>query len=104
MGWDLKQEGLNADGNSTAWEHDGGLCCVHILGDFGSGTAVLQSSPDDGTTYTAVIKNSGTDASWTSAGVVSVNLPRETMVRVNLSGSTSPDLDIYYQRHSVGDP
>lgn len=99
---------LTADGNApddNGVEHHGGPLCLAVQGNFGSGTTVLQASLDGGTTWgTATDMITGdtlTEAVGTTnvvyAGVL--NLPR-CKVRVNLSGATSPDLDIRATREN----
>lgn len=82
---------LSADGNSETFRADGSYdTVVFLIGDFGGGTAKIQASPDNGTTFVDLA-----NSSFTAAGVKNIILPRETILRVNLAGATSPDLDIH---------
>jgi hypothetical protein len=81
-------DGVTADGNSTALDWPGGVGQMVVSGTFGSGTVVLQVSPDDGTTWVTV----GGDSTVTAAAVVNFDL-NSCDIRLNLSGSSGADLD-----------
>lgn len=97
MAWTTVVEGLDADGNSASWEHPGGMASVIMQGTFSSGTCKLQCSGDDGTTWVDV---DATNASKTANGVFKIDLA-DCDLRVNLNGSSSPDIDVLYQRYQV---
>jgi len=92
----LVVEALNSDGNSSAWDHLGGDAGVAVQGDFGSGTVKLQLSMDGGTTYVDV---DSTTAQGTAAFTCGLKFP-PCKLRVNISGSSSPDVDVYYSRYN----
>lgn len=96
----LVVEAMSADGNSSSWDHAGGLAGVAVQGTFSSGTAKLQASIDGGTTYIDV---DTTNAQGTSAFLFAFNFPA-CLLRVNLSGSSSPDIDVYYSTNNVVSP
>lgn len=86
-------ENLDADGQTATYQYEGGDGSYTAFGTFGSGTATLQYSID-GTTFIDV----SSDAALTANGGVAItNLP-PCSVRVNLSGSTSPDLNVHVYR------
>lgn len=80
--------------DSTHVFADGAVKNIAIWGDFGSGTATLEGSPDGGTTWIVLKKNDGTDAAYTAAVIDKIDVLKTGMqTRVVLSGSTSPDLN-----------
>ena len=92
---------LTVDGNYPAaspwYGHQGGRVVFAVQGDFGGGTAALQFSLDDGTTWSST----GSTTSLTADGGAGAELP-PCKVRVNLSSSTSPNLDVVIA-HTGGD-
>lgn len=81
---------FTADGNSPRITFPGGAGTVQADGTFGSGTLSLEVSSDGGTTFT----NGGTSVQLTAEGLFNFTLPSdELIVRLALSGSTSPDID-----------
>lgn len=83
---------LTANGQSASYELPGDVCSVDVyLADaetWGSGTLILQSSFDGGTTWVAV-----PSASWTSGdGVLGSYTVYGRDVRFSLSGATGPSL------------
>lgn len=92
---------ITANGNvpsATPWYgHPGGRVVYAVQGTFGSGTTVLQFSLDEGATWSSA----GAATSLTSDGGAGAELP-PCLIRVNLSGATSPDLDIVIA-HTGGD-
>jgi hypothetical protein len=85
---------LTADGQSAAYEMPGDVCDVDVyLADaetWGSGTLIVQSSPDGGTTWIAVAS-----ASWTSGdGYLGSVRAYGRDIRLSLSGSTTPSLTV----------
>lgn len=92
---------LTADGNvpsaSPWYDHGGGRVTYAAQGTFGSGTVALQFSLDDGSTWSSV----GSAANLTAAGVAGAEIP-PCLIRVNLSGSTSPNLNVVIG-HTGGD-
>lgn len=87
---------LTSDGQTTAWTHPGGLASVSVVGTWGSGTADLQFSPD-GSNYYDV---DTTNARLTADGVFDIQLAACSL-RVDLSGSSSPDLNVFYQQYQT---
>lgn len=85
---------LTADGQSASFELPAMVTDVDVYLDdaetWGSGTLILQSSHDGGTTWVAV-----TGASWTSGDgyLGSVRVYGQDL-RLSLSGSTSPSLTV----------
>jgi hypothetical protein len=87
---------LTADGQSaTLTVPNGGQVLVTASGTWGSGSLVLQVS--DGTNWINL------HTALTADGSATVDLPRgeSYSVRVNLSGSTSPDLDVLVASEEV---
>lgn len=81
---------LTANGNTPGVSFPGGSGTVQADGTFGSGTLALAVSSDGGTTYT----NGGTSVQLTAEGIFNFTLPSdELMVRLELTGATSPDID-----------
>jgi len=80
---------LSADGQTAAYTWPGGLGLFTAYGTFGSGTAKLQYSVDDGTTYI----DAGADSEFTSDDGIVFELPN-CLARADLSGYTSPTLNI----------
>lgn len=79
---------FSANGNSDEVTCQTGTGRVAAEGNFGSGTAALQWFLVD--TWQQV----STDASWTAdSGAVPFDVGGPAQLRINLSGSTSPDLD-----------
>jgi hypothetical protein len=84
---------LAADGQTATFGYNGGKRTFVAYGTWGSGTLKLQWSPDDGTTWI----DEGTDSELTANGDFSMdadNVSPGLLYRLDLSGSTSPDLDI----------
>lgn len=83
---------LQADGNSPDIPWLGGIRKpignFSAEGTFGSGTLKLQHKPVGGSVFVDV----GDDVSFTSDGMGSFRLPTGTL-RVNLAGSTNPDVN-----------
>jgi len=88
---------LGADGDTDEVAYVGPIR-VHLSNDFGSGTAKIQSNDPTG-----VAVQVG-DNTFTAAVDKAVNFPtgETNVVSVNLSGSTSPDLDIWIQGNRLG--
>jgi len=88
---------LTADGSTSVWDWDGRFKgCFLVSGTFGSGTIKLQISLDGGTVWVdADSADSEASSTFTAAGVAMVELP-ECKLKAVLSGSTTPDLDIYF--------
>lgn len=88
----LQDANLTGDGNTTAIPVRGRIR-YHPHGDFGTGTATLQVSDDSGTAY----DSAGSDFAFTADGYSPVlDLGQEEhLVRVNLNGSASPDLEVH---------
>lgn len=85
----MKLGNLTADGNTGEQKFNPKLVFI-AEGTWGSGTAKLQFRPSGHTTWIDV-----TGASMTADGYKDVELKATTDVefRVNLAGSTSPDLN-----------
>lgn len=81
---------FSADGNSSELDW-GGRFVGHIsaYGTFGSGTVTLQYSLDAGATWNAV---DTTNLAFTADGNGNFELPF-CKLRINLAGSTTPDID-----------
>ena len=83
---------FSADGNSTVISCQSGTGRVALEGgggnNFGSGTATLQFYINDG--YQA----GSSSSNWTAdSGAVPFDVGAPAQLRINLAGSTSPDLD-----------
>lgn len=83
-----EKQTLSADGNTTAVYFSGGKGTFTVFGTFGSGTAKLQRSVDDGTTWIDV-----TSASLTADGQINFEFSA-CKLRTNLAGATGPSLTI----------
>lgn len=84
---------LSADGQSNTFAVPGVKFTVGAFGSFGGGTVKLQVLAD-GTNWRDV-----TDASFTAAGQKTINFGSVAdahgyVARFDLSGSTSPDIDL----------
>lgn len=79
--------GQTTDGSSTAINWRGGKGLFDAWGTFGNGTVKLQYSPDEGTTYF-----DDPNASFTSNGNVIFELPKDALIRANLSGSSGANI------------
>ena len=104
---EIERGNLTANGNvdvtwKTMREDTNNVGSVFITGTFGGGKATVQASADGGTTFTTLQDTTGADMAYTSAKVANFFLNaggdpvsgRQVIVRVSLSGSTSPDLDV----------
>lgn len=85
---------LTADGQSAAYECPGDVNDIDVYLDdgetWGSGTLIVQSSPDGGTTWIAVAS-----ASWTSGdGYLGTVRAYGKDIRLSVSGSTTPSLTV----------
>lgn len=103
----ILRETVSADGNSTAvtWESrrkdTPNRGTVWAYGTFGGGTASLEASPDGGTTWVAILDQSGTAITFTANGVVNFELyadqdpiaANKTKIRLTLAGATAPTLN-----------
>lgn len=85
----LSGANLTADGDTAEIHWVGGPGTLAVDGDFGGGTLKLQASFDGGSTFV----DEGT--SVTSAGVEEFDLPPGTILKANLSGGTTPDINVY---------
>ena len=84
-------ETLSADGSSAVLDWDGrfvGHFAAH--GTFGSGTATLEYSLDDGSNYFSV---DSTNLAYTEDGQGNFELPK-CKLRVTVSGSISPTIAV----------
>lgn len=87
---DLVNVSLTEDGQTSELNWLGGLGTVAVFGTFGSGTAKLQASFDQGSTWVDV----GLDTQFTADGIGNFDLPGGVLLRVDLSGSSSPSLTV----------
>ncbi len=85
-------ETLDADGDTAEVQWKGGLAFLDLNGDFGGGTATVQVKPNNiiGDAFVDVV-----DGSFTANSNKQIRLPKG-LVKINLNGATSPDLDIYF--------
>jgi hypothetical protein len=67
----------------------GGFNTLYASGAFDGGTLQVQASPDNGTNWFDV-----TGANLTADGVVNFEIKAE-LLRVNLSGASSPNVEIW---------
>lgn len=88
------KENLTADGNTTDSVKTDGSFVFYAYGTFGGGTAAVQISFDGGNNFISFLDQSGNPVSLTSNGYYAANMPTPALYRINLSGSTSPDLDV----------
>lgn len=87
----LEAANLTGDGNTPELQWPGGFSgSVIVFGAFGGGTAKLQFSVD-GTTWV------DEGSTFSADGVAGFELPG-CLLRVNLSGSTSPDLTVFIRQ------
>ena len=83
---------LTANGSSAAIAWSGGpIRTLRAAGTFGGGTLALKISVDNGSTWEAVTDGT-TAASLTATGQINVELHGSFLVRVTLSGATSPNI------------
>ena len=83
---------------------------IHAHGAYGSGTLTFQYSFDGGTTKVTVKDapgTSGADVSYTASGGFTWKSPVTTggsavLLYAVLSGSTSPDIDVYVTDPNIG--
>lgn len=76
---------------------DGNLTnLISVFGTFGGGTAALEYSPDQGSTWIAVTDSAGA-VTFTANGGKNIIIPSDAQepvqVRITLSGATSPNLN-----------
>lgn len=79
---------LTADGATPAWRLCGKFA-ITVQGTWGSGTHVLQTSVDNGTTWITVA-----DSALTTNGSLVAEFGRGELVRGSLSGATAPSLTV----------
>lgn len=82
---------LTDNGNGITVAASGEDMLIIPKGTFGGGTLTLKVSADNGSTFVAL----NPSVTWTSAVGVSVSLPKGTIFRVELTGATTPSLDVY---------
>jgi hypothetical protein len=78
---------ITADGNTASYTAIGEHLWIKIHGDFGSGVATIQVDIEGGVDYT-------NDTSATDDESFVLHVPVDSTVRVNLIGSTAPNLVI----------
>jgi len=88
-------ETLTADGDSDIISWPGGVAEFQAQGDFGTGTAKVQWRMNSDQSWTDV-----SGASLTSDGRASFDIGPCTL-KVNLAGSSNPDLDIRVAKRST---
>lgn len=84
----MLKHNFTADGNSASAIWNGGEGIITVSGSFGSGTVKFQISRDNGATWI-----DPANGSFTAADAKRFKLKSGYLVRFNLSGSTSPDID-----------
>lgn len=85
----------NTSTSTSTWDVGRGVFAAY--GTFDGGTAELQVSYDDGTTWigaTSDLAIGNNAISLTSNGAIGFFVPTGADVRVNLSNATSPDLEV----------
>lgn len=85
---------FTANGNSAAMTFGGGKLYFGAIGTFGAGTLNLYASFDEGATFVKV-PNSVINAE----GMLVAELP-DCVVKVTLSGATSPSLSYFIARQT----
>lgn len=87
----MATENLISDGNTKVFLNEWNDNAITILADgtFGGGTLEAQISANN-SDYVGL----GTDAQLSSDGAYNITLAKNTYFRVNLSSSTSPDINI----------
>lgn len=80
---------ITGDGNTSAVQHPGGSGAFGAAGTFGGGTLTMEISFDGGTTWVDVL-----DSAMTADDVYAYALPA-CLIRGNLSGASTPDIDIF---------
>lgn len=87
---------FSADGNITLEDayQGGGLYNINCSNDFGSGTVTLQEKSSDEASWVS------TGTTWTATETKTVTLGSymKGRYRLNLSGSSSPDLDVTFSK------
>lgn len=73
---------------------------IYVVGDFGSGTVSLFTSPDNKTTFVAINDSTGSAISYTANGATNFEVQssatpgEEVALRATLAGATDPDVDV----------
>ena len=88
---------LSADGATSAVKWRGGDGNVEVSGTFGGGTATVQKSTDGGTTWKDM---DTTNLSFTETTFKTFRANDGDKLRVNLSGSTTPTLEVFINESS----
>jgi len=71
-------------------------CDIEVSGDFGSGgTVTIERLSNDGSTWVAERDLSRVVVSVTTKEIIPFELPYNVTLRAQLSGSTSPDLNVW---------
>lgn len=79
---------LTADGAGSAVVCEGRtIYQIEAVGTFGGGTVVPQKLARDQTTWLTL-----GDSTLTADGAINVEVPRNSQIRVSLSGATSPNI------------
>jgi hypothetical protein len=82
---------ITDNGATAPFKWSSGRGTFTAWGDFGGGTATLQMSPDNGTTWINVDHPGDTYCTFTANGEGGFELT-PCFLRVNLTGATSPNL------------
>lgn len=83
---------LAANGNSGAFSNTVSTRTLLVIGEgtFGTGTLRVEISPDDGVTFVPILS-----PVLTADGIIEVEVPDETQVRLSLVGATTPVLNAW---------
>ena len=84
------ERNFDADGSSSAIRVSGESAHIAMAGDFGGGTVAVEYRVND-TWYPLL--NEQVAITFTAANNSGYNVNRGDIIRLTLSGSTSPDLD-----------
>jgi hypothetical protein len=80
---------LTASGSSASMRWHGGAGSFMVWGAFGGGTAKLEMSPDEGTTWIAVDRSGDSYVTFSANGEGGFDLG-PCLLRVTLTGATTP--------------
>lgn len=88
------------NGNSASQQLDTNrgqlVATLQVTGTFGSGTVTLQVSFDNGVTW-----SNHTGMSFTAAGANTISLAAGALIRISLTGATSPAITFNFAWNTI---
>ena len=70
----------------------GGQACIQLTGDFGGGTATIGFIPTGGAFTACGWPADGTPIELTANGFVTIWIPKDALITIDLNGATDPVL------------